>query len=151
MLARIRQLFDPVGAGTAPEPPSPALAAAALLVEVARADYHVDDEETRQIAGVMRDTLGLAGEELESLLELAHEHSRDAVGLHPFTSVVHERFGDGEKRELFVCLWRVAFADGRIDKYEEHLLRRIADLLHVPHRDFIRTRLEVEREIAARG
>jgi uncharacterized tellurite resistance protein B-like protein len=104
----------------------------------------VDDSEEAKSGELLQRTLNLPAEEVESLIELAHEHSRDAVGLHPFTSVVHERFDAEEKIRLFECLWRVAFADGSIDKHEEHMLRRIADLLHVPHRDFIRTKLRVQ-------
>ena len=57
---------------------------------------------------------------------------------------MNEHFSAPEKVDLFSCLWQVAYADGRIDKYEEHLLRRIADLLHISHRDFIRTKLAVQ-------
>ena len=70
------------------------------------------------------------------------------MGLHPFTSVVHDRFDAHEKVKLIECLWRVAFADGNVDKYEEHMLRRIAELLHISHRDFIRTKLEVQAELS---
>ena len=143
MLTTIRQYFSITEVQIA-EKPSLELAAAALLVEVARADYHVDDSEEAKISELLQRTLSLTADEVESLIELAHEHSRDAVGLHPFTSVVHERFDAAEKIRLFECLWRVAFADGIIDKYEEHMLRRIAELLHVSHRDFIRTKLHVK-------
>lgn len=146
MLTVIRQYFS-VTEVTVAEKPSLELAAAALLVEVARADYHVGDDEERTIGELLRKTLNLDADEIESLIELAHEYSRDAVGLHPFTSVVHERFDAQEKVRLFECLWRVAFADGHIDKYEEHMLRRIADLLHVSHRDFIQTKLRVQAEL----
>lgn len=147
MLTAIRRYFSITEVETG-EKPSLELAAAALLVEVARADYHVADDEEAMIGELLRSTLDLSADEVASLIELAHEHSRDAVGLHPFTSVVHERFDPEEKRRLFECLWRVAFADGRIDQYEEHMLRRIAELLHVPHRDFIQTKLRVQAALS---
>jgi len=146
VLTVIRQYFS-ITEEVIAEKPSLALAAAALLVEVARADFHVDDDEEETIGALLRRTLNLGDDEVESLIELAHEYSRDAVGLHPFTSVVHERFDAEEKVRLFECLWRVAFADGNVDKYEEHMLRRIAELLHVSHRDFIRTKLRVQAEL----
>ena len=146
MLTVIRQYFSVVDVEIA-EKPSLELAAAALLVEVARADHQVDEDEEQAIAQLLEHTLNLGADEVESIIELAHEHSRDAVGLHSFTSVVHDRFDAQEKVLLFECLWRVAFADGSIDKYEEHMLRRIAELLHVPHRDFIRTKLRVQSEL----
>lgn len=146
MLANIRQIFSSSEAETGRKP-SPELAAAALLVEVARADFHVDGDEEQAIGALLEHTLGLEAAEIESLIELAHEHSREAVGLHPFTSVVHDSFDAQEKVRLFECLWRVAYADGSVDKHEEHMLRRIAKLLHVPHRDFIRTKLRVQEAV----
>ena len=72
---------------------------------------------------------------------------KEAIALHPFTRIVHATFSDAEKIRLFECLWHVALGDGRLDKYEEHMLRRIADLLYVSHRDFIRTKHTVQKRL----
>ena len=147
MLSRIKLMFSITEEISSLEHPSPELAATALLFEVARADFHVGEAEERSIADALRTTLDLPAEEVESLLELAHDHSQEAIALHPFTRIVHATFTDEEKIRLFECLWQVALVDGRLDKYEEHMLRRIADLLYVSHRDFIRTKHTVQERL----
>ena len=70
-----------------------------------------------------------------------------SVSLYEFTSRLNEELSPEEKADTVEMLWRVAFADGRLDKYEEHLIRKAADLLHVPHRRFIRAKLKAERDL----
>jgi uncharacterized tellurite resistance protein B-like protein len=117
------------------------LAVAALLVEVLRADYDVSAAERRQVIDGIRGLLGLDAAESESLLEVAGQRVDAAHDLHQFTSEVNRAFSADEKIALVEQLWRVAQADASVHKYEEHLIRRIADLLHVPHRDFIAAKL----------
>ena len=120
------------------------LAAAALLVEIARADFQVDAVEEATISDLLVNTLDLAGHEVDELISLAHQESREAVALHPFTILINENYSNAQKLRLMTQLWRVAFADGRIDKYEEHMIRKIADLIYVSHKDFIRCKHEAE-------
>ncbi len=122
------------------------LAAAALLVEVARADYDVDPGELETVEDAVREAFGLDAESAEALVAMARAEAEDAVSLHQFTSEINRRFDPAAKRRLVELLWRVAFADGRLDRYEEHLIRRVADLLHLPHRDFIRAKLRAQGE-----
>ncbi len=122
------------------------LAAAALLVEVARADYDVDPGELETVEDAVREAFGLDAESAEALVAMARAEAEDAVSLYQFTSEINRRFDPAAKRRLVELLWRVAFADGRLDRYEEHLIRRIADLLHLPHRDFIRAKLRAQGE-----
>jgi len=120
------------------------LAAAALLIEIARADFDFDADEQRAIEAVLADTLGLQSEEIRELVQLATEESREATSLHQFTRLVNETHSLEDKRRLMEQLWRVAFADGRIDRYEEQLLRRIADLLHLRHKEFMQAKHAAE-------
>ena len=116
------------------------LAAAALLIEIARADFEFDAEEDATIRGVLRDTLDLTQAEIDEIVRLAGEESRDATSLHQFTRLVNDTHDVDAKRRLMEDLWRVAYADGRIDKYEEQLLRRIAELLHLRHAEFMQAK-----------
>ena len=120
------------------------LAAAALLIEVARADFEFDADEQRAIETLLADTLGLQSGEIRELVQLATEESREATSLHQFTRLINETHSLEEKRHLMEQLWRVAFADGRIDRYEEQLLRRIADLLHLRHKEFMQAKHAAE-------
>jgi uncharacterized tellurite resistance protein B-like protein len=117
------------------------LAVAALLVEVLRADYDVSAPERRQVLASIRGVLGLGDAECEALLDLAEQRVDEAHDLHQFTSEVNRAFSPDEKVGLVEQLWRVAQSDATVHKYEEHLIRRISDLLHVPHRDFIAAKL----------
>lgn len=119
------------------------LAVAALLVEVLRADYDVSGSERRQVLDSIRGILDLDPGQCEILLELAEQRVDEAHDLHQFTSEVNRAFAADEKVGLVEQLWRVAQADETVHKYEEHLIRRISDLLHVPHREFIAAKLRV--------
>lgn len=122
------------------------LAAAALLIEVARADFEYEEAEQQAIADVLTRTLDLSTAEVEEIVELAQEESREATSLHQFTRLVHDSHSLDEKKRLMTALWQVAYADGRIDKYEEQLLRRIAELLHLRHPEFIQAKHAAEPE-----
>ncbi len=122
------------------------LAAAALLIEIARADFEYDETEHNAIADVLVGTLELEASEIEEVVQLAQEESRDATSLHQFTRLIHDTHSLDEKKRLMTALWQVAYADGRIDKYEEQLLRRIADLLHLRHPEFIQAKHAAEPE-----
>ena len=138
-------LSDRLGAAAGEESPQRQqarnLAVAALLVEVLRADYDVSGPERRQVLDSIRGLLGLDARECETLFELAEERVDEAHDLHQFTSEVNRAFTADEKVGLVAQLWRVAQADQTVHKYEEHLIRRISDLLHVPHRQFIAAKL----------
>jgi uncharacterized tellurite resistance protein B-like protein len=93
---------------------------------------------------VLRETFALSKEETRELARLAQRDSEDSVSLHQFTRLINQRFSPEEKVRVVEMLWQVAFADGRIDRYEESLLRKIAELIYVPHRDFIQARHRVQ-------
>jgi len=117
------------------------LAVAALLVEILRADYEVSATERGQIVTSLRGLLGLEPRACEELLALAERQIDDAHDLYQFTSEVNRTWSADDKVRLVEQLWRVARADSIVHKYEEHLVRRIADLLHVSHREFIGAKL----------
>ena len=113
------------------------LAAAALLFEIARADGEVKAEEHTVMRAAVQGTFGLSAEETRELIARAEEQSREAASLFELTHVVDQAFDPGQKKRIVELLWLVAFADAEKDAQEEHLVRKIAGLLHVPHPDFI--------------
>ena len=119
------------------------LAVAALLVEVLRADYDTSFAERRQVIEAIGGLLALDASACEALLAEAEESVDRAHDLHQFTSQLNESLSHREKLALMEQLWRVAHADEAVHKYEEHLIRRVADLLHVSHREFIAAKLRV--------
>ena len=117
------------------------LAVAALLVEVLRADYDSSPVERRQVLESAARLLKLDAVRCEALLAGAERQVDAAHDLHQFTSELNRSLSHPEKLELVEQLWRVAQADEVVHKYEEHLIRRVADLLHVSHREFIAAKL----------
>ena len=124
------------------------VATAALLVEMMRADSAIAPAERdavlRALAAAFDD---LEPEETRDLLARAEERADDATSLYEFTRIINQRFGHEQKAHVVELLWRVAWADGDLDKYEEHLVRRIADLIHVPHSVFIRMKHKAQADL----
>lgn len=116
------------------------LATAALLVEVMRADYRIDAVERRAVVDAVARAFELDGEHATELARRAQERSEQATSLYEFTSLVHTHYSEPQKERIVELMWDVALADGDIDKYEEHLIRRVAELLYVPHMHFMRAK-----------
>jgi uncharacterized tellurite resistance protein B-like protein len=114
------------------------LATAALLIEVMVIDGDLDDQEMQSIAGTLSNMLHLSKEQIDQLIELSREEVADATSLYQFTKEINEHFDIDKKLSLMTAMWRVAFADGHLDKHEENIIRRVADLLHIRHSEYIR-------------
>jgi uncharacterized tellurite resistance protein B-like protein len=119
------------------------LASAALMVEMLHVDDQVTEQEKTKVRQLLKKRFKLSKNEIEALLELAHNEKREATDYYAFTSLINTHYTQQQKIKLVEDLWQLAYADSHLDKYEEHLLRRLAELLHVPHRDFMRTKHKV--------
>ena len=117
------------------------LAVAALLVEVLRADYATAEAERRQVVESLRGILGLGESESAELLAEAEHQVDKAHDLHQFTTEINRALAHDEKLRVIEQMWRVARSDATVHKYEEHIIRRVSDLLHVSHREFIAAKL----------
>lgn len=116
------------------------MATAALMVEMLHADEQVTTEEDEKLRDILKQRFMLDAADMEALIDLAHQEKRQATDYYAFTSLINAHYTQQKKIKLVEDLWKLAYADRVLDKYEEHLLRRLADLLHVPHQDFIRTK-----------
>jgi len=115
-------------------------ATAALMVEVALADDSISQEEQDALPEMLKTHTGLTTQECVSLIETAQHEVDHAVSLHQFTSHLNDALNLEEKLELVTRLWRISLSDNHIDKYEEHTIRKIADLLHLRHSEFMQTK-----------
>lgn len=122
------------------------LAIAALLVEVSRADREVGEAERALIASVVHRHFAACEATGRELLARAEQAAQDAVSTYEFTRVLNEALDAGEKLWVIERLWEVAWADGQVEKYEEALVRKVADLLYVPHADFVAARWRVAQQ-----
>ena len=119
------------------------LASAALMVEMIHVDEEISDHEGIQLRQLIEQRFQLSGAEIEDLIQLASDEKHEATDYYAFTSLLNKHYSQTQKINLVQDLWQLAYADEQLDKYEEHLLRRLAELLHVPHQDFIRTKHQI--------
>lgn len=112
------------------------LATAALLIEMMRADAHTTDTEEAELRGALRQEFDLEDQALESLIAQARTEARDAPGYYAFTHRINAAFSLEQKLRLMEYLWRVALSDGHVAPHENHLMRKLADLIHIGHGDY---------------
>ena len=113
------------------------LACAALMFEVARADFSVETIEQDAVTSLLTEQFNLSADEVFTITEAAVEQADAATCLFEFTRTLNELASAEQKRDLLAMMWRVAMADDALSRYEEHVIRKVADLLYVPHGDFI--------------
>ena len=148
MLRKIRKYFD---ANIRPPGDDPEkisahslkLATAALLIEMMRADFQSSEVERTAIISALKSKFRLGTEETEALISLAEEEVTRSSSSYGFTTLINKGFSYEQKVKVIELMWSVAFADGKVDKHEEHIVRRIAGLIYVEHRDFIAAKLRV--------
>lgn len=148
MLTALRKFFDQHIAPQPEESEAGAekraqLAAAVLLVEVARSDHDFSEAERQAVLGSVQRKFGLSEAEARELVELAEAESHDAHDIYQFTSKIDATFSPERKVRLLEELWRAAYSDSTVHEYEEHLIRRVADMLHLSHSQFIAAKLRV--------
>jgi uncharacterized tellurite resistance protein B-like protein len=114
-----------------------ALSAAALLLEVAWADHDISDAELDSIRQALTGQFGLSRKEADEIIAESRDQHEDSVGMHAFTRTLVEAFDEQQRFELLTHLWRLAYSDTTLDRFEEHTIRRISELLYVSHARFI--------------
>lgn len=154
MLKKLRELLTPGDASgdeAVDDERALRIATAALLVEMSRADFSESVSEHDEIVRVLSEHFALDLDAAMELIERASARADKSVSLHEFTRLLHEQLEPEEKHRIVEMLWRVALADAELDKYEDYLVRKIADLLYVSHRDLMRLKHRVLGELDADG
>ena len=118
-----------------------AVAAAVLLLEVARSDSEVSAVERDAALDAVRGKFGLSQSQADAMIRTAEAEAREATGLYPFTSLINREFSAAQKERLIELVWRIAYADSGLDAHELHLIRKIANLLHIPHGAYIAAKM----------
>jgi uncharacterized tellurite resistance protein B-like protein len=139
MIEKIKTLFSKkVLEAEADSTSADQLATAALLIEVMVIDGNLDPDEIQSISATLARMLDLSAQQVDELIELSQAEVREATSLYQFTSEINKHFDHNKKLSLMTAMWQVAFADGHLDKHEENIIRRVADLLHIRHSEYIR-------------
>lgn len=152
MLKSIRDFFDRNIAQDAltADRHSVELATAALLVEVVRSDAGISASEQSAVMRAVREKFNLSEQEAQAIFNLAEQEVRTANDYYQFTSLINRHFDQQHKQHIVELMWRVAYADAELGAHESHVLRRVAELLHVTHGDYIAAKMRA-RDAAERG
>jgi uncharacterized tellurite resistance protein B-like protein len=143
VLDKLRALFSSEEAAEAPAIETD-LAAASLMLEVSWSDHHVGEAELLTMRRLLADLYALSPEKIDALIDDAQARLSENVGLHPYTSFLNEHLDEEARFQVICALWQLALADDRIDKFEEHTIRRASDLLYLSHSRFIEAKLQAK-------
>lgn len=147
MLKKLTRLFSDLGANSQPPQEDVGarieLATCVLLLEIAHSDDHFSEEEKAHIVDILRQDFQLSEDYASELLELAHEHRSQSADLWQFTNVIDNNYSPEEKERVVETLWRVVYADDRLDFYEDHLIHRLSRLLNLSHKQLIDAKKKV--------
>ncbi len=116
------------------------LATACMLIEVMRSDHDITKIELKTIREILSKNLSLNEEKVNELILLAEQQADRLTSYHPFTTLINKNFDLKEKTEIMANMWQVALSDHNLDKYEEHLIRKVAGLIYVPRDQLVASR-----------
>lgn len=142
MFASVKELFDqlfPTGGDATDGLPAQAIqiATAVLLIEMMRVDFDVKDVERELVTQTLSKQFDLTPGQLGQVIALAEAEANDASGYHQFTSLINAHFDLPKKVKIIESLWRIAMVDLHLSEHELHLMRKLGDLLHIGHADFV--------------
>ena len=118
------------------------LTCASLIIEVALADKDFDITEINLLKIILKDSYNISPEKIDSLIESAESTVKNNTSLYSYTREINDSLNYEQKIALLDGLWKISYADGTLDKFEEHLVRKISDLIHISHGDFITSKLK---------
>lgn len=122
------------------------MATTVLMIDVARADHVFEDSEFDRVLELVESHFGISGIEAAELIDTANQKAEDLTSAFEFTQVLHKHLDEKEKARIVSLLWQIAYADGRLDKYEDSLVLKISDLLHVSRGRVMRLKHDAERQ-----
>jgi uncharacterized tellurite resistance protein B-like protein len=126
------------------------MATVVLMIDVARADHVFEDSEFDQVLKLVESQFGFTGAEAAQLVETATDKAEQLTSAYEFTTILHKHLDEAEKAKIISLLWQIAYADGRLDKYEDSLVLKISDLLHVRRGRVMRLKHDAKLEARQR-
>lgn len=123
------------------------IAACALFLEIANIDDDFTEIEKEKIFSIMKKEFSLSEIEINQLINKSEKEIEKSISVYEFTEIVNQYFSVDEKYNLIKNLWRIAYIDGNLDKYEDHYIKKISNNLHLPNKERIAAKLEVKEEL----
>lgn len=122
------------------------VATCALLLEMAKADENFSISEETTIREILEADLNIPKDDIDDIMELAVQDREETVDLYEYTSFIDQVYSREEKQRLIEFTWKVIYADGVVDQYEDYLVHKLADLLHLDHDDLIAAKIKMRPE-----
>jgi len=121
------------------------IATCALLLEMANIDGEFNDSERESILDILKENYHLSDEHAEALIEASNEELKGSIDYWQFTNLINQNYSIEEKIRIIEIVWKIAYTDGRLDKHEDYLVHKLAELLHLTHKQLIEAKLETIR------
>jgi uncharacterized tellurite resistance protein B-like protein len=122
------------------------IATAVLLFEVMAADDHCSEQEQLHINTILQEKFSLAPEEIRQIMAQAQDHASHATDLYRFTKLINSHTDIKQRIAIVEKLWQLAYVDGHLSVHEEQLVRKIADLLHLRHNEYINAKIRAQQD-----
>ena len=119
----------------------------ALMLETSMADDLLDESEIKTLKTTLINDFKLEETEIDELIEISKKNVDDSTSLYDFTRDINDNFESQERIKLIESMWKIAYADGNIDKFEEHIIRKVSNLIYVSHSDFIKAKISAKEKI----
>ncbi len=127
------------------------IATLALLLEMSQIDGDFSESERESIVSILKKDYHVPDEEADALIESAESELKGSLDLWQFTSLINQNYTPEEKTGIIEMVWRIAYTDGRLDKHEDFLVHKLADLLHLPHKKLIDAKVKVRTTMGIDG
>ena len=118
----------------------------ALMLETSMADDLLDESEIKTLKATLINDFKLEETEIDELIEISKKNVDDSTSLYDFTRDINDNFEAKERIKLIESMWKIAYADGNIDKFEEHIIRKVSNLIYVSHSDFIKAKISAKEK-----
>ncbi len=120
-------------------------ATCALFLEIANSDEHFSEEERSTIIKILKNEFSLSEDEVRALMKKTEHRLDDSIDLWQFTNLINQNFSDEDKIKVLENLWKIIYTDEKLDAHEDYLAHKIANLLRLPHKTLIETKLKVKK------
>ena len=117
-----------------------------LFVEVSRVDYKIDEKEINFIIEILAKEFNFNLDLIKEKLNIVRTSDR-LIGYHPIIKYLNENFDINFKKKVVLGLWKIAFINNDLDKYEDHLVRKVSDLLYINHADNMLLRNKAKEDL----
>ena len=120
------------------------IATCIILLEVAKSDDEFSSIEKTTLMAILKRKFNLADEAAEGLMEIAHKKREKSTDLWEFTNLINKNYTDEKKKKIVEAAWQIIYSDEKLDKYEDHLIHKLAKLLQLDHDDLIEAKLKIK-------